>query len=131
MVKPVDGRIDDDSDLRSVQTKTREAQGCRRIEVIGPPHRRFPGGTGEDLRFLPGVVGHDPWQRLVRRSPNQICDPIQSAEGRGGYGIQPADGADDDFHGPARGGGGGLQLVVNVLVGEGADADDHQIASGS
>ena len=69
VVKPVDARIDDDSNLRSVKSQTRKAQGRSYTEVVGPLQHSLPDGTGEDLRFRRGDVGHDMGQWLVRRSP--------------------------------------------------------------
>ena len=68
------------------------------------------------------------WQLLVRRSPNKLCDSIQSTVGRSSYRIQRADRSGDDLHGSAGGRGCRMEFVEKILVGEGSNTDDYEIA---
>ena len=68
------------------------------------------------------------WQLLVRRSPNKLCDSIQSTVGRSSYRIQRADRSGDDLHGSAGGRGCRMEFVKKILVGEGSNTDDYEIA---
>ena len=70
-------------------------------------------------------------QRLVRRSPNEIGDLVESIDGGSRDRIQPADGAGNDRHGCAAAGSCRSKLGEEALVGEGTDTDDDQIPSRS